>query len=160
MKAKPSLYYDHHVKLPNRNAGLYSRSTIVNVNTSFPSSNFEWNFTTYVFGKSFWHYRELKIYCWTSRHILCKKNIKYFRMCGGENSCRKVKCIRRSHFPQAITTNMQTGNDLLMFKKPVTCKKKFPISHYFIEINGNVCLLCAHHVMTNVFLQTRRCNCQ
>jgi len=47
---------------------------------SFPSGNFEGNFSIYVFGKSFLHYRELKIDCWTSRHILCKKNIKIFRM--------------------------------------------------------------------------------
>jgi len=26
---------------------------------SFPNSNFEGNFSTYVFGKSFWHYRDL-----------------------------------------------------------------------------------------------------
>ena len=108
----------------------YSRSTNVNVNMSFPNSNFEGNFNTCVFGKSFWHYRELKIYCWTSRHILCKKNIKYFRMCGGENSCRKVKCIRRSHFPQAITTNMQTGNDCFVFKYRVSIKN-IKNSHYF-----------------------------
>ena len=36
---------------------------------SFPSSNFEGNFSNYVFGKSFRHYRKLKIDCWTSRHI-------------------------------------------------------------------------------------------
>ena len=51
----------------------YSRSTNVNVNMSFPNSNFEGNFSTYVFGKSFWQYRELKIDCWTSRNMLCKK---------------------------------------------------------------------------------------
>jgi len=28
---------------------------------SFPNSSFEGNVSTYVFGKSFWHYRELKI---------------------------------------------------------------------------------------------------
>jgi len=28
---------------------------------SFPNSNFEGNFSTYVFGKSFWNYRELKM---------------------------------------------------------------------------------------------------
>jgi hypothetical protein len=51
----------------------YSRSTNVNVNMFFPSSKFEGNFSTYVFGKSFWHYRELKIDCWTSRHVLYEK---------------------------------------------------------------------------------------
>ena len=61
----------------------YSTFTYVNVNMSFPNSNFEGNFSRYVFGKSFWHYRELKIDCWTSRHILCEKNIKLFLMFGG-----------------------------------------------------------------------------
>ena len=44
---------------------------------SSPNSNFEGNFSTYVFGKSFWHYRELKIECWTSRHLLCEKILNY-----------------------------------------------------------------------------------
>ena len=51
----------------------FSSSTNFNVIMSLPNSNFEGNFSTYVFGKSFWHYRELKSECWTSRHILCKK---------------------------------------------------------------------------------------
>ena len=38
----------------------FSRSTNVNVNMSFPNSNFEGDFSTYVFGKSFSHYRHLK----------------------------------------------------------------------------------------------------
>ena len=38
----------------------YSRSTNVNVNMSFPNIKFEGYISTYVFGKSFWHYRELK----------------------------------------------------------------------------------------------------
>jgi len=49
---------------------------------SLANSNFEVNFSTYVFGKSFLHYRELIIDCWTSRHILCEKNIKFFLLCG------------------------------------------------------------------------------
>jgi len=40
---------------------------------SFPNSNFDGNFSTYVFGKSFWHYRGLKIVCWASRHLLWEK---------------------------------------------------------------------------------------
>ena len=44
----------------------------------FPSSNFEGNFSTYLFGKIFCHYRELKIDCWSSQHTLGEKNIKYF----------------------------------------------------------------------------------
>jgi hypothetical protein len=56
----------------------YSRSKYVNVNISFPNSNFEGIFSIYVFGKSYWHYRELKIGCWTSRHIICEKILNSF----------------------------------------------------------------------------------
>jgi len=56
----------------------YLKSTYVIVNTCFPNSNFEGNFSTYVFGKSFWHYRELKIDCSTSRHKLCEKILDVF----------------------------------------------------------------------------------
>ena len=34
----------------------FSRSTNVNVNMSYPNSNFEGHFSTYVFAKSFGHY--------------------------------------------------------------------------------------------------------
>jgi len=44
----------------------------------FPNSNFEGNFSTYVFGKSFCHYGELKIDCWASRYILCEKILDIF----------------------------------------------------------------------------------
>ena len=57
---------------------LYSSSTNVNVNMSFQNSNFEGNFSTYVFGNSLRHYRELEIDCWAWRHILCEKDINIF----------------------------------------------------------------------------------
>ena len=41
-------------------------------------------------------------------------------------------------------------------KYPVTCKKNFKIHINFIEINVNVYLLCAHHVMTSIILRTQR----
>ena len=50
----------------------FSRSTNVNANMPFPNSNFEGNFSTYVFIKSFCHYRDLKSECWTSRHNMQK----------------------------------------------------------------------------------------
>jgi hypothetical protein len=54
---------------------LFSYSSFINVKVykSFPNSKFEGNFSTNVFGKSFWHYRELKIEYWISRHLLCEK---------------------------------------------------------------------------------------
>ena len=124
MKAKLSFSYviisNSQIEIPFS----YSRSTYVNVNMCIPNSNFEGNFSTYVFGKSFWHYTELKIDYQTSRHILCEKNIRLFRMCGGYNSCGKLKYIWSSYFPVAIITHMQIGNDFFVFKYPVTCKQK------------------------------------
>ena len=38
--------------------------------------------------------------------------------------CKKVKYVWSSYFPEAITSNMQIGNDSFVFKYPVTCKQK------------------------------------
>ena len=38
--------------------------------------------------------------------------------------------------------------------------KNFKVHIIFIEINVNVCLLCAHRVMTSIILHIRRPNCQ
>ena len=112
-----------------------------------------------MFGKSFCN-REPKIKCWAFRRILLEKNVKISLMCGGLNSRRKVKYIWSSHFPEAITTNLQIGNDFFVFKYPVTCKQKLPNLIIFIEFNLNDCLLCAHPVMTGINLHTRRANYQ
>jgi len=55
---------------------------------------------------------------------------------------------------------MQIGNDFFVFKYPITCKKNFIIHINLIEINVNVCLLCAYHVMTKIILLTQRPNFQ
>jgi len=44
----------------------------------FPNSKFVGNFSNYIFGKSLWHYRELKMECWKSRRIICEKILKTF----------------------------------------------------------------------------------
>ena len=110
----------------------FSRSTNVNVNMSLPNSNFEWNYSTYVFGKSFWHYRDLKSECSTSRHILCKKILNFFICVEVRILCKKLKYVWSSHFPQAITTNMQIGIDSFVFKYPVTCKQKISKITYIL----------------------------
>jgi len=56
---------------------------------------------------------------------------------------------------------MQIGNDFLVFKYAVNFKQNsFQFLIIYIEINVKVCLLCAHLVMTNIILHTRRPNCQ
>ena len=79
-EGKTIILYDHHFKFPNINTGfLFKVNQFQWKNMYFPSSKFEGNFSTYVFRKSFWYYRELKIDCWASWHIFCEKNIKSFR---------------------------------------------------------------------------------
>ena len=41
-------------------------------------------------------------------------------------------------YPEANTTNMQIGKDILVLKYQITIKQKFPNSIIFIEINLNV----------------------
>ena len=102
----------------------FSRSTNVNVNMSFPNRNFEGNFSTYVFGKWFWHYRDLKSERWTSPHILCKKILNFLVCVEVSILCKNVKYVWSSHFPEAITTNMQIGNDSCAFLISAYWKQK------------------------------------
>jgi len=58
------IYYFSTIINPNSLIEIlvsYSRSTNFNVNMSFPNSKFEGTFSTYVFGKSIWYYRETKM---------------------------------------------------------------------------------------------------
>ena len=93
----------------------FSRSTNVNVNMPFPNSNFEENFS---------NYRDLKSECCTSRHILFQKILNFFICVEVRILCKKLKHVWSSHFPEAITTNIQIGYDSFVFEYPVTCKQK------------------------------------
>ena len=134
----------------------FSRSTNVNVNMSFRNSNFEGNFSTYVFGKSFWYYRDLKSECRTSRHNLCKKILNFFICVEVRILCKKVKYVWRSQFPEDIKQICRLETTPLCLNTRLPANKNFKMQINFIEINVNVCLLCAHHVMTSIILHTRR----
>ena len=112
-----------------------------------------------MFGKSFWHYRDLKINV-GHRDLYYAKNIKFFICVEVRIPCKKVKYVWSSHFPEAITIKIRIGNESFVFKYPVSCKKNFNIHINFIEINVNVCLLCAHDVTKSIIIHTRRPNCQ
>ena len=59
-----------------------------------------------------------------NRDILYANNIKFF-ICVEDTILYKiVKYVWSSHFPEAITTNMQLGNESFVFEYPVTCKQK------------------------------------
>ena len=107
----------------------FSRSTNVNVNMSFRNSNFEENVSTYVFGKSFWHYRDLKSESWTSRHILCKKILNFFICVEVRILCKKVKYVCSSLFPKAITKTCRLETTPLFLNTLLHVNKKFQYSH-------------------------------
>ena len=53
-------------------------STIVILNVFYTIRIWNETLVLMCFGKSFCDYRELKIDCWTLRHILCEKILNYF----------------------------------------------------------------------------------
>ena len=109
----------------------FLRSTNVNENMSFPNSNFEGNFSTYVFDKSFFIIETWKVNV-GHRDLYYAKNIKFFICVEVRIPCKKVKYVWSSHFPQDITTKMRIGNESFVFKYPVTCKQKISKFTYIL----------------------------
>jgi len=98
---------------------------------SFPSSNFERNSSTYVIGKSFWHYLEQKIDCWTSRYTLWKKILNPFvcveiRILVDKLNVYEVHILTR---PLLQTCRLETTS--LCLNTLLYVNKKFSNSHYF-----------------------------
>ena len=138
----------------------YSMSTNNNVIMSYPNSNLEGIFSTYVFGKSFWHYREQKNDCLTSRRILCEKILKTLVCVELRILVGKLNIYEGHIFPRPLLKTCRLETTFLFLNTRLLFKNKFQIFIIFIEINVNVFLLYAHHVMTSIKLHTRRPNCQ
>ena len=107
----------------------FSRSTNVNVNMSFPNSNFERNFSTCVFGNSFCHYRDLKSECWTSRHILCKKIINFSYVWRLEFFVKKWNMYEAHIFPRPLKQTCRLVTTPLCLNTRLRVNKKFQNSH-------------------------------
>jgi len=138
----------------------YSRATNVSVNMSFRNSNLEGIFSTYVFGKSFWHYREQKNDCLTSRRILCEKILKTLVCVELRILVGKLNIYEGHIFPRPLLPTYRLETTSLCLNTRLIVNKIFQIFITFIEINVNVCILYAHHVMTSIILLTRSPNCQ
>ena len=67
-----------------------------------------------------------------------------------------MKYVRSSHFQRPLSQACRLEITSLCLNTRLHVQKKFQNSHYFIKINVNVCLLCAHHIMTNIILHTRK----
>jgi len=92
--------------------------------------------------------------------IIFRKKNKLFRMCGGWNSCRKVKYLWSSHFAEFISTNILIRNDFIMFKFRVKCKRKISNYHYFYWNLGNRLTFMCSPPMTSIIFHSRRPNTQ
>ena len=109
----------------------FSRSTNVNVNISFPNSNFERNFSAYVFGKSFWHYRDLNNECWISRHILCKKILIFSHVWRLEFFVKKWNMYEAHIFTRPLQQTCRLEKNPLRLNTRIRVNKKFQNSHKF-----------------------------
>jgi len=80
IKAKRSFKYDHNFKFDNWNYWIHiQRNRMSNVNMSVLNIIFEGNFRTNVFATvCFWHFRQLKRVCWTSRQLFFEKVLNFF----------------------------------------------------------------------------------
>ena len=63
-------------------------------------------------------------------------------------------------FPRPLQQTCRLETTPLCLNTQLRVNNKFQIQINFIEINVNVCLLCAHHVMASIILHTRRSNYQ
>ena len=107
----------------------FSKSTNVNLNMSFPNSNFEGNFSTYEFCKSFWHYRDLKSECWTSRHILCKKILNFSFVWRLEFFVNKWNMYEVHIFPRSLKQTCRLETTPLCLNTRLGVNKRLKNSH-------------------------------
>ena len=61
-----------------------------------------------------------------------------------------------SHIPDVISTNMLIGNEIFVFKYPVSVNNIFQIPNTFIKIKVNFWLLSAHPIMTCIIFHIWR----
>ena len=113
----------------------FSRSTNVNVNMPFPSSNFVGNISSYVFRNSFWYYRELKIDCWKSQLILCEKILNIFVVLQVRILVEKWNVYEGHIFPRSFLQTCRFETISWYLNTNLLAKKNFQILIILIEIN-------------------------
>jgi len=112
----------------------YSRSTNVNEIMSFQNSNFEGNFSTYVFGWLFWYYLELKIYCLTWRRILCEKNINFFLCVEFRIVVGKWNIYEAHIFPRSLLKICSLETTSLCIFTRLSVKKNSKFSLFLLKL--------------------------
>ena len=64
------------------------------------------------------------------------------------------------NFPRPLQQTWNLETTPLCLNTRLRVKKNFKIHNNFVEINVNIYLLCAPHVMATIILHIRRPNCQ
>jgi len=119
-------------------------------------STFEWIFSSYVFDKCFWHFRELKTDCWTSRNLLCEKIWNYF-VCVNVRILVEMWNIYESHiFQMSLVQTWWLETTFFVFKNPL----KYKIFSKLSLSLGNRFTLCAHPLITSIIIHIRTPNAQ
>ena len=87
---------------------------------------------------------------------IMQKNIKFFHDWRLEFFVKKWNMYEAHIFPRPLQQICKLVTNPLCLNTRLRVNKKFHIHINFIEINVNVCLLCALHVMKSIILHTRR----
>ena len=120
----------------------FSRSTNVNVNCSFPNSNYEGTFSTYVFGNSFWHYRYLKNESWTSRHLLFKKMLNFFICVEVRIVCKKWNIYEAHIFPRTLQQTCRLETTPLCLNTRLGVKKISKFKLFLLKLCKRLSFMC------------------
>jgi len=127
---------------------------------SFPNSNFEGKFRTYVFGNYFGITENWKLIV-GHRAIYYAKIILNSFVCVEDRILVGKWNVYESHiFPRPLLQTCRLETTSLCLNTRLLVNKIFKFFIIFIEINVIVCLLCAQNVITSIILHTRRPNCQ
>ena len=112
----------------------YSRSKYLNVNTSFLILKFEGNFSTYLFGKSFWHYRNLKLNVGHRYIYYAKKLLKFFLCVETRILVKKWNMYEAHIFPRPLRQTCRLETTSLCLNTWLRVKKFSKFSLFLLKL--------------------------
>ena len=93
-------------------------------------------------------------------YTIRKKILKFFLFVGYRILVEKWNIYEAHIFPMPLLQTCRLETNSLCLNTRLRLNKQFSNSLNFIEINVNVCLLCAQPVITSIIQHTRRINCR
>ena len=89
-------------------------------------------------GVCFWHFRELKSDCCTSRHLFCEKIFNFFKCVEVRILVEKCNIYEAHIFPRSLVNTCWLETTSLWLNTPLSVNKKFSYSQYFYWNLGNL----------------------